>query len=100
MATAIAASYPEPSFFISAGAILTTVFRPGIENPLRCMAVVTLSRDSLTALSGNPTRKIPTPGLMDTSTVTLTTSRPTHVALNVLHKEPLSLITEDLTGAR
>ena len=79
---------------------MTTVFRPGMENPLRCMAVVTRSKDSRTALSGKPTRKTPTPGLMDTSTVTLTTSRPMHVALNVLHKEPLSLISEHFTVAR
>ena len=43
---------------------MTTVFRPGMENPLRCMAVVTRSKDSRT------------------------------------HKEPLSLISEQLTVAR
>lgn len=82
---------------MSAGAILTTTFLPGTAYPLRCMAVVTLNMDSLTALSGSPTRKIPTPGVIETSTVIFTASIPAHVALYVLYKLPPSLIIHSFT---
>ena len=55
MPSAIGKSKRPPSLGKSAGARLTVIFLSGKAKPLFTMALRTLSRDSFTEVSGNPT---------------------------------------------
>jgi len=55
MPMAIGRSNCDPSFFMSAGARFTVIFLFGNLNPEFLIAALTLSRLSLTELSGSPT---------------------------------------------
>ena len=71
IASAIGRSNDAPSFFMSAGAKLTIIFLAGKENPEFFIAALILSRDSLIAISGNPTILNPgRPEPISTSAVT------------------------------
>ena len=70
-------SSEEPSLRTSAGARFTTTFLPGIFSPLLSKAERMRSWLSRTALSGSPTRNMPRPGVMLTSTSTVMASIPT-----------------------
>ncbi len=64
-------SNPGPSFLRSAGARFTVVRLGGSVMPRLAIAAMTLSLDSLTALSGRPTVvKVGSPRTMSTSTST------------------------------
>ena len=76
--TAIGRSNEAPSLRRSAGARLTTTLRPDIRSPEFSNAARMRCSLSLTALSGSPTRYMPSPPpAMLTSTVTATASIPT-----------------------
>ena len=77
---AMGTSYPLPCLCRSAGARLMTIFLPGMRNPFACRAVTVRKRLSFTAASASPTRWIPIPRVISTSTVTGTASIPTHFA--------------------
>ena len=70
-------SYIEPDFLTSAGARLTVIRHDGRAKPQFLSAALTLSRDSLTAVSGRPTiSKTGSPWEMSVSTSTIYASIP------------------------
>ena len=71
MPAAMGKSKAAPSFFVFAGARLTVICFDGISQSVFLSAVLTLSFDSLTALSGSPTMsKAGKPLLISTSVST------------------------------